>query len=293
MKSVSILCLGLLFGVVFADESCRIGETKQGECELCECLVLQDGIVDWYCTQKDCGHYYHNRFKRGSEKCPLGDHKIGECHNCRCIAVDGEGGTDWACLQSSCTQKVEVPKREKGECGEGETKRDRCRSCTCISDSADSLSKWVCYDSCSRREGNKELPCKLGTIRRTPCQECRCGFSGGRTFWTCIRHQCNETLRPRNELVRLRRDTTIASDLINTPCALNDSFKLDCNTCYCKSDKTGYLCTSFTCSAESTNSSLAVNSTMETVTQSVDTTPETVTPLETTTNSNVSSSPQR
>uniref|UniRef100_A0A1Y1KKC8 Pacifastin domain-containing protein n=1 Tax=Photinus pyralis TaxID=7054 RepID=A0A1Y1KKC8_PHOPY len=251
MKSVSILCLGLLFGVVFADESCRIGETKQGECELCECLVLQDGIVDWYCTQKDCGHYYHNRFKRGSEKCPLGDHKIGECHNCRCIAVDGEGGTDWACLQSSCTQKVEVPKRDK------------------------------------------ELPCKLGTIRRTPCQECRCGFSGGRTFWTCIRHQCNETLRSRNELVRLRRDTTIASDLINTPCALNDSFKLDCNTCYCKSDKTGYLCTSFTCSAESTNSSLAVNSTMETVTQSVDPTPETVTPLETTTNSNVSSSPQR
>jgi hypothetical protein len=39
----------------------------------------------------------------------------------------------------------------------------------------------------------------------------------------------------------------VAADLKNTPCAPNDYFKLDCNTCYCNIDKTGYLCTENLC----------------------------------------------
>lgn len=60
----------------------------------------------------------------------------------------------------------------------------------------------------------------------------------------------------------------VAADLKNTPCAPNDYFKIDCNTCYCNIDKTGYLCTENLCpiteppATETPNSTvLALNST--------------------------------
>lgn len=38
-------------------------------------------------------------------------------------------------------------------------------------------------------------------------------------------------------------ETPLAADLKNTPCAPTDYFKIDCNTCYCNADGSGYLCT--------------------------------------------------
>lgn len=39
----------------------------------------------------------------------------------------------------------------------------------------------------------------------------------------------------------------MAADLKNTPCAPNDYFMIDCNTCYCNLEHTGYLCTENYC----------------------------------------------
>lgn len=38
-------------------------------------------------------------------------------------------------------------------------------------------------------------------------------------------------------------ETPLAADLKNTPCAPNDYFQIDCNTCYCNTERSGYLCT--------------------------------------------------
>ncbi|CAH0564725.1 unnamed protein product [Brassicogethes aeneus] len=46
---------------------------------------------------------------------------------------------------------------------------------------------------------------------------------------------------------RLKREIPIAADLKNTPCAPNDYFKLECNTCYCNIERSGYLCTENFC----------------------------------------------
>lgn len=42
-------------------------------------------------------------------------------------------------------------------------------------------------------------------------------------------------------------DVPVAADLKNTPCAPNDYFRIECNTCYCNIEKTGYLCTENLC----------------------------------------------
>ncbi|CAH1989636.1 unnamed protein product [Acanthoscelides obtectus] len=53
---------------------------------------------------------------------------------------------------------------------------------------------------------------------------------------------CNRVRIP-----QFRSETPVAADLKDTPCAPNDYFKIDCNTCYCNMDRTGYLCTENLC----------------------------------------------
>ncbi|KAK9883673.1 hypothetical protein WA026_001842 [Henosepilachna vigintioctopunctata] len=48
----------------------------------------------------------------------------------------------------------------------------------------------------------------------------------------------------------LSREASIAADLKNIPCAPNDYFPIDCNTCYCNLEQSGYLCTEDTCTPD-------------------------------------------
>lgn len=55
----------------------------------------------------------------------------------------------------------------------------------------------------------------------------------------------------------------MAADLKNTPCAPGDYFKIDCNTCYCNIEKTGYLCTENLCPLlDSVNNTLISDNTV-------------------------------
>jgi hypothetical protein len=71
------------------------------------------------------------------------------------------------------------------------------------------------------------------------CNHCYCYNN----TWICSLVPCHPTPPSR----RVKRGVPVAADLKNTPCAPNDYFKLDCNTCYCNIDKTGYLCTENLC----------------------------------------------
>lgn len=77
-------------------------------------------------------------------------------------------------------------------------------------------------------------------------------------------------------LIFLFLDVSVTTDLKNTPCAPNDYFQLDCNTCYCNSAKTGYLCTDNICPPDNTTETSSTSSTTENAT--VPTTPLTSTP---------------
>lgn len=39
----------------------------------------------------------------------------------------------------------------------------------------------------------------------------------------------------------------VEKEFNGTSCAPNDKFKIDCNTCYCNSDGSGYSCTEISC----------------------------------------------
>ncbi|KAB0793026.1 hypothetical protein PPYR_12646 [Photinus pyralis] len=98
MKTIAIVCLAL-FAVVLADKpTCKIGETKREDCAICDCLRLQDGSIDWYCTQYDCTH---DEFLRKEPTCKIGETKHENCALCECMVFQN-GIIDWFCTQGDC-----------------------------------------------------------------------------------------------------------------------------------------------------------------------------------------------
>ncbi|XP_063915489.1 prolow-density lipoprotein receptor-related protein 1-like [Zophobas morio] len=127
-----------------------------------------------------------------------------------------------------CVFTINAVPRNK-ECTSGQTKKIDCNNCSCVN------GKWVCTTKiCSPRP-----QCISGQYKNEGCSSCRC-INGK---WSCI---SNSGRCPPSQ--RAKRGVPGASELKNTPCAPNDYFKIDCNTCYCNIDKTGYLCTENICS---------------------------------------------
>ncbi|XP_018335187.1 G8 domain-containing protein DDB_G0286311 isoform X2 [Agrilus planipennis] len=71
------------------------------------------------------------------------------------------------------------------------------------------------------------------------------------------------------------QDALPIKDLKNTPCAPTDSFVLECNTCYCNGQGTGYLCTEKICPVIDQTSTVVANTSSpgDNTTHSVATTP--------------------
>ncbi|KAB0793128.1 hypothetical protein PPYR_12748 [Photinus pyralis] len=151
MNTVCLLCLGM-FAVVIADKPrCTIGETKRDECAICDCLRLQDGSIDWYCTQYDC-YNPHDELLRKATTCKIGETKHENCALCECMTFQN-GITDWFCTQADChfderSKRSSPTDTANGECSEGETKTEKCRTCKCINNETKTRTMWTCYDLC-------------------------------------------------------------------------------------------------------------------------------------------------
>ncbi|EFA05320.1 hypothetical protein TcasGA2_TC015478 [Tribolium castaneum] len=99
--------------------------------------------------------------------------------------------------------------------------------------------------------------CKVGDTKFKDCNFCKCTNGA----FECTEKKCPD---------RGKRGVPVAADLKNTPCAPNDYFKIDCNTCYCNIEKTGYLCTENLCplteppatDAPPNNATIALNDTV-------------------------------
>ncbi|KAL3274566.1 hypothetical protein HHI36_015947 [Cryptolaemus montrouzieri] len=81
-------------------------------------------------------------------------------------------------------------------------------------------------------------PEEEGVTKRVECNRCICR----RGLWLCTKKGCLTNLS--------KRELPIAADLRNIPCAPNDYFQIDCNTCYCNLEQSGYLCTENICSGD-------------------------------------------
>ncbi|XP_044758897.1 uncharacterized protein LOC123316746 [Coccinella septempunctata] len=82
------------------------------------------------------------------------------------------------------------------------------------------------------------LPEEEGLSKHLECNRCRCR----RGNWLCTKKGCVSNF--------FKRELPIAADLRNIPCAPNDYFQIDCNTCYCNLEQSGYLCTENICTGE-------------------------------------------
>ncbi|KAJ8976395.1 hypothetical protein NQ317_003945 [Molorchus minor] len=153
-----------------------------------------------------------------AEECQEGQSKTEVCNSCRCIKGQ------WACTKMKCIQK-----REAVQCHDGEAKRVDCNTCTCAN-GVFACTRNLCV---SKKE---KLSLRNSTIS---CQD----PSGKSQSQRCA----VKSSRSRRKL-RYSEDAPFFADLKVTPSAPNDFFKVDCNTCYCNIDRTGYLCTDNRCS---------------------------------------------
>ncbi|XP_045478008.1 uncharacterized protein LOC123683152 [Harmonia axyridis] len=82
------------------------------------------------------------------------------------------------------------------------------------------------------------MPEEEGSSKQLDCNRCRCR----RGIWLCTKKGCLSNF--------FKRELPIAADLRNIPCAPNDYFQIDCNTCYCNLEQSGYLCTENICTGD-------------------------------------------
>uniref|UniRef100_A0A6M2DWP0 Putative pacifastin protease inhibitor n=1 Tax=Xenopsylla cheopis TaxID=163159 RepID=A0A6M2DWP0_XENCH len=259
---------------------CEPGSRKKEDCNTCTCTP--DG-KNYMCTLMLCGHNLKKRENEPEEvkevtidslattPCTPGQETKLDCNTCTC-ASDGSG---YACTRQACPVAVHDRKRRSAEevkevttdslattpCTPGERTNVDCNTCTCSANgSGYACTRKMCLPAVHDRKRRSDEPkefekvttdilattsCTPGDVTNVDCNTCKCLESG--TGYKCTRQECppethNHTRRAAEEVKEVTTDS-----LANTPCTAGEKTTVDCNTCTCASDGSGYACTRKRC----------------------------------------------
>ncbi|XP_060523170.1 uncharacterized protein LOC132700070 [Cylas formicarius] len=170
--------------------------------------------------------------------CKDGEVRKADCNTCVC-----RNGIEACTLRLCLNRSRQTREARQPECTPGEVTKQDCNTCTCTSTGILICTKKRCLRSVGQE-------CTPGERVKQDCNICQCTSAG---VLVCPKVGCPKRKREADTaafheyLLRSKRESDIAEDLKTTPCAPNDFFTIDCNTCYCNIDRSGYLCTQNSC----------------------------------------------
>lgn len=198
---------------------------------------------------------------------------LDDCNTCTC---DGSGALA-RCTTMACDPSERAKRAVNEKCVPGTTWKDDCNNCRCEANGVGSCTRMMCIDTnisnydnqTSRVTRNIPAKCVPGSSFMKDCNRCICGNNGiaACTLMGCLPKGFvipgfgNSSLfNNRNNTHRISRQTkqtpvptehiyTQAElDNPNFTCTPSQSFKLQCNTCWCAADgKRARFCTKLPC----------------------------------------------
>ncbi|XP_026462042.1 laminin subunit alpha-like [Ctenocephalides felis] len=224
------------------------------------------------CTLMMCGHHHEKRETESvPDKCKPGTSKVIDCNICNCAAVgvwactlkSCDGGDDSAILRSRRAveevKEVTIQSLATTPCTPGQETRLDCNTCKCASDGTGYFcTRQACAPVHHHKRSAEEVkevtttslattPCTPGEKTQIDCNTCTCARDG--SGYACTRKMClpatHDRRRREAETEEVKEVTT--DTLATTPCKAGEQRQVDCNTCTCAADGTGYQCTRQAC----------------------------------------------
>ena len=186
-------------------------------------------------------------------KCVPHSKFMDDCNTCTC----DDSGVLARCTAMACDPSERTKRNVNEKCVPGTTWEDDCNQCRCEANGVGSCTRMMCTDaknSDSENQQSRQTPsatgCVPGTTFMIDCNRCRCGENG---IAACTLKGCLTKTRSARQIKQTPESTEqiytqAEHDSPTFTCTPSQSFKIQCNTCWCAADgKRARFCTRLPC----------------------------------------------